>query len=162
MQAESLAKRWAAAWSQRDPEQWVSLFTPSAKYTVHAFLFFRTGTNGLRDHFQLWRNSLPDFVMEVRDVWPAEWLPAAADDTSASGDGGGRGRYRVSVRTYNAGTFERDLRVWKATGKKMWFWGVVDFVVQAESGLIESVDEWYSLRWIVGEGESEYVDRDRG
>ena len=65
------------------------------------------------------------------------------------------------MRTYNAGTFEKDLRMWRAMGKKIWFWAVVDLVVDGESGLIESVEEWYSLRWIVGKGESEYDDRDR-
>ena len=53
------------------------------------------------------------------------------------------GKTKFSFRTHNTGVFANDLPKRKASGKRFWFLGVVDFVVN-EDGLIEQVNEWYS------------------
>ncbi len=85
--------------------------------------------------------------MEIDDVWPGQKL--------------GNGRYRYSIRTSNTGTFVNDLKAWKATGKKIWFLGVVDFVVNEETELIEELNEWYTARFCESGGTPKYDDRDR-
>ena len=68
---------------------------------------------------------MQDFKMTVVDAYPAKEL----DD----------GRKGFTFRTHNTGTFVNDLVKRKASGKKFWFLGVVDFVVD-QQGKIESVD----------------------
>lgn len=55
----------------------------------------------------------------------------------------GGGKLKVIFMTDNKGTMEKDLPSRKATGKPFLFKGVVEFVVDEKSGLIEEVEEWY-------------------
>ena len=63
--------------------------------------------------------------MTVADSYPAKELK--------------NGRKGFTFRTHNTGTFVNDLVKRKASGKKFWFLGVVDFVVD-QQGKIESVN----------------------
>ena len=51
---------------------------------------------------------------------------------------------RCSFRTINKGTWKEDLHVHKASGKRFVFVGVIDLVIDRESGLIMELDEWYT------------------
>jgi hypothetical protein len=141
-QSSSVPHRWAAAWSFPDPSIWLSLYTPTATYIDHAFQIRRSGTPILRRHFDIWRTSIPDFVMEVEQSAGEEPLP------------GGRRKY--SIRTINRGTFLKDLPSAKASGKTFSFRGVVDLVVREEDGLIEEVHEWYSSNFGNSKDVAEY------
>jgi len=140
-QSKSIAQRWAAAWSDPDPSAWLALYTPTATYIDHGFQITRSGKPILKRHFELWRNSIPDFVMQVDDSYGQWWSLGGAGDALPAG------KYRFSVRTVNSGTYLKDLPSKKAFGDKFSFRGVVDFVIDAEAGLIEEVDEWYSLNF---------------
>ena len=67
--------------------------------------------------------------MTATDVYPA--LPL------------GNGKVKVIFKTDNQGTLSNDLPRKKATGKEFLFKGLVEFIVDEESGLIEVVEEWY-------------------
>ena len=51
---------------------------------------------------------------------------------------------KCSFRTINKGTWKNDLHVHKASGKSFVFIGVIDMVIERDSGLIEELDEWYT------------------
>jgi hypothetical protein len=61
-----------------------------------------------------------------------------------------------SIRTINRGTFLVDLPSRKASGKKFTFSGVVDFIIDEESGLIELLNEWYTSEFGSGKEIPEY------
>lgn len=82
----------------------------------------------LKRHWELWRTSIPDFVME------AEHLHIPQRDIGL--DGSAESTLTFSIRTINKGTMLNDLPSKKASGKKFIFRGVVDFKVNSE-GLIE-------------------------
>ena len=63
--------------------------------------------------------------MTVVDSYPAKKLE--------------NGKKGFTFRTHNTGTFVNDLVKRKASGKRFWFLGVVDFVVD-QQGKIERVD----------------------
>lgn len=123
----SLPRRWAAAWSEKDPCAWLSLYTPTATYLDHSFFVRRTGISILKRHIEIWKQSIPDFTMEVQSE-----MPVTSKD----------GKELYSFRTINKGTLVNDLPSKRAFGKTFSFSGVVDFVV--DGGLIEEVNEWYS------------------
>lgn len=116
-------------------------------YINHAFLIHCTGIAGIWDHFHIWRTAIPDFVMEIDDIWPEQKLENR--------------RYQYSIQTSNTETFVNDLKAWKATGKKIWFLKVVDFVVNEETELIEELNKWYTARFCESEGTLKYNDKDR-
>jgi hypothetical protein len=126
---QSIVHRWIDAWSGNDPAAWTALYSPSAKYTDHAFQIIRIGPSTLEEHWAIWRTAHPDFVIEIESSWPYEELPG--------------GRCRYSIRTTNRGTFVNDLPRSKATGKPFWFRGCVDIIINLSTGLIEEVEEWY-------------------
>lgn len=130
----TLPQRWAAAWSQTDPEQWVSLYTPNATYTDHAFQFTRQGRPQFERHFNLWRTSNPDFIMTIDENRPMFWNASDLDGKVV----------HCSFRTINRGTFKEDLPTKKATGKTFVFIGVIDMVIERKNGLITQLDEWYT------------------
>ncbi len=57
------------------------------------------------------------------------------------------GKVKVIFKTDNEGTLSNDLPRKKATGKEFLFKGVVEFIVDEESGLIEEVEEWYCFNF---------------
>ena len=67
--------------------------------------------------------------MTITAVYPTMQLP--------------EGKVKFAFRTDNAGTLENDLPRKKATGKPFNFKGVVEFIVDEASGLVEQVEEWY-------------------
>ena len=67
--------------------------------------------------------------MTVTSVYPAVQL--------------GDGKVKIIFKTDNEGTLSNDLPRKKASGKPFLFKGVVEFVVDEASGLIEEVEEWY-------------------
>ncbi|KAJ9611971.1 hypothetical protein H2200_003566 [Cladophialophora chaetospira] len=128
--AAGLADRWAEGWSSDDSSPWLSLYSPRMKYTDHAFQIVRIGTDStLPTHWKIWRTAIPDFRMTITSVYPVLQL--------------GNGRLKVIFKTDNAGTFENDLPRTKASGKPFLFKGVVEFVLDEASGLIDEVEEWY-------------------
>ena len=142
----SIPERWAKAWSANPPDDsaastWRSLYSPTSTYTDHAFQIIRQGTNTPRRRFELWRTANPDFVMIIAESMPVEKLD--------------HGRTRYSVQTHNSGTFVEDLPSRKAVGKKFYFRGVVDLVLN-EDGLIEGVEEWYCSNFDATEGLERY------
>ena len=143
VQTDSVPHRWAEAWSSPDPyTSWLALYAPTATYTDHAFFIRRTGIPILKRHINIWRTSIPDFTMEIERVY----------DNLKAPDG----KRRCSTRTINRGTFLHDLVSKKASGKNFSFRGVVDFVIDEESGLIEEVNEWYSWKFDESTDVSEY------
>ena len=104
----SLACRWTTGWSNTNSADWVALYTPSATYTDHAFQIRRTGTALLDRHWKIWRTAIPDFVMEIERF----------DVPKEGGD-----FLTFSVRTFNRGTFLRNLPGKKASGKEFVFRG---------------------------------------
>ena len=141
----SIVTKWVEVWSSQplDPDAWVSLYAPRAKYTDHAFQLVRIGHETLRSHFHIWRHVNPDFFMEID-----EKVPVTAEPLSDQ-------RVRYSIRTHNKGTFVEDLPRRKASGKKFNFRGVVDLVVNGD-GLIEEVEEWYCSNFDDSNGVGEY------
>ena len=110
------------------------MYAPRARYVDHAFQIVRIGRDSILPlHWQIWRTSIPDFVMTITSVYPAVQL--------------GNGKVKVIFRTDNKGTLVNDLPRKKATGKPFLFEGVVEFVVDEASGLIEELDEWYSYNF---------------
>ena len=101
-------------------------------YIDHGFFIRRKGIPILKRHFELWKTSVPDFVMEVESK-----LPATSKD----------GKRFCSFRTINKGTFLNDLVVKKASGEKFLFRGAVDLIIDEETGLIETLNEWYSWKF---------------
>ena len=138
-QLKSIAVRWTAAWGGSNAADWVALYAPTATYIDHAFQIRRTGSAVLTCHWEIWRTSIPDFVMEVEHFHVPQ-KDAAVDGAESP---------TFSIRTINKGTFLNDLPSKKASGKKFVFRGVVDFKVNQE-GLIENIEEWYS--WDFGQG----------
>ena len=63
---------------------------------------------------------------------------------------------RANFRTINKGTFEgRDLpNGRKPSGKKFVFVGIVDMIVERETGLIVQLDEWYTNNAFDTKGDS--------
>lgn len=146
---EELAQSWATAWSNTDPNDWVSLYSANATYTDHPFLVRRSKPPNLEQHFRIWKRSIPDFKMTVVDTFPFKDL--------------GEGRTAFTFRTHNTGKFENDLPKRKAPegGKKFWFLGVVDFVVDAD-GMIQNINEWYSTDFYEVESTDEYKTGNEG
>lgn len=132
---EALVKQWAAGWSSKDPQPWLSMYSSRCKYIDHAFQIVRIGSKEtLPSHFDIWRTAHPDFKMTATTIYP----PVKEAE----------GKVKVIFRTDNEGTFENDLpRGRKATGKPFLFKGVVELVIDEKSGLIEVVDEWYSTNF---------------
>jgi len=145
-QSESIAHRWAAGWASLDPHpSWLSLYAPRATYIDHAFFIRRTGLSILKRHFNIWKTAIPDFTMEIEHLYndcSQEGLPA--------------GMRKCSLRTINRGTFLHDLPSKKASSKNFSFRGVVDLVIDEESGLIEEVNEWYSWNFDNSKDVTEY------
>ena len=139
---QDIVDKWVARWSGEDASPWVSLYSTRAKYTDHAFLIVRIGRETLKQHWEIWHASIPDFVMEATSIWPEESLPD--------------GKTRVTLRTKNSGTLLHDLPSKKASGKPFSFAGVVDLVIDKKSGLIEKVDEWYSYKFDLASSEGDY------
>lgn len=139
--AQAVSLKWAAAWSQTDPAEWLNIYAEDATYTDYAFGFIRRGKAGLKDHFDIWRKAHPDFKMSVVEVWPAIEL--------------GDGLVKESIRTKNVGTFTNDLPRMKASGKEFEFYAVVDLVIRLEDSLIVKVEEWYHRQF-----DAEFVERD--
>ena len=131
---DNIATRWAEAWSAEDSSAWVSMYSPRAKYIDHAFQIVRAGTDTIIPaHWRIWRTAIPDFVMTVTAEYPPIQL--------------GNGKVKIIFKTDNEGTFKNDLPSKKATGKPFLFKGVVEFVVDEASGLIDVVEEWYSYNF---------------
>lgn len=130
-QLSLIAYKWAAAWGADTPTAWLALYAPNAIYIDHAFQIRRSGDTILKRHWEIWRRSIPHFVMDIERI-------DFTDRPNA-----------ISIRTVNKGKLENDLPSKKASGKPFVFRGVVDFVVNDE-GLIESLEEWYT--WDFGEG----------
>jgi hypothetical protein len=63
---------------------------------------------------------------------------------------------KIIFKTDNAGTLMNDLPRTKATGKPFLFKGIVEFVVDEATGLIEEVEEWYCSNFQLAES----VDKD--
>ncbi len=140
--ARKAAEAWTSAWSQSDPSVWLSVYSEQATYTDYAFFFRRRGHAGLHEHFNIWRSAHPDFRIETSEIWP----PIKVSE----------GKLKCSIRTRNIGTFVHDLPTIKATGAPFNFYAVVDLVFDEESGLIDSVDEWYHKEFF----REEVVERD--
>jgi hypothetical protein len=129
--AEALANKWAEGWSGSSPEPWLAMYSARARYIDHAFQIVRIGNKTtLASHWHIWRKAHPDFKLTVTTVYP----PLVV----------GNGKVKVIFRTDNKGTFQEDLPSKKATGNAFLFKGVVEFVVDEKTGLIEELDEWYS------------------
>ncbi|KAJ4249726.1 hypothetical protein NW764_016489 [Fusarium oxysporum] len=110
---------------------WVNLHTKDVTWTDHAFQLWREGHAGVINHAKIWRGAIPEFKIEAKTIWQEESLPG--------------GKTRIVCPTQNTGTFVSDLPAVKASGKAFWFPGVIDFVIQDEDGLIESMNEYYTF-----------------
>jgi hypothetical protein len=95
-------------------------------------LIFRQGLPNVRDHLEIWKNSLPDSKAVFEGAWPGEKLPD--------------GKWRVMIRMHWIGTFLNDLPVQKASGTKVNFPMRVELIVR-DDGLIEEAAEWYSTKF---------------
>ena len=83
--------------------------------------------------------------MTVDENRPIFWDVEEDGDEDREGEGEGKkGVVRCSFRTINKGTWKEDLLVHKASGKRFVFVGVIDLVVEKESGLIRGLEEWYT------------------
>lgn len=129
----SIPEKWCAAWSQDDFESWISLYAPNAIYTDHAFRLIRTTPSSLKQHFTVWRNAQPDFIMTLYSDSPVYWSDSIVEDTT-----------RAVFRTTNEGTSLRDTPMNVASGKRFRFDAVVEVVIGKGDGLVRSVQEWYS------------------
>lgn len=80
--------------------------------------------------------------MTVDESRPIFW----AEDSDKDSDEGssGQGLVRCSFRTINKGTWKNDLHVHKASGKAFVFVGVIEMVIERESGLVRELEEWYT------------------
>lgn len=133
-----IGNKWAAAWSQVETTVWTDLYADDATYTDYAFGFIRRGKEGLRQHFNIWRKSNPDFRMEVIEAYPGFVFRR-----SSLAEPGKPNLMKCSIRTKNTGTFTNGLPIMKASGKPFEFYAVVDFVVRVDNGKIVAVEEWY-------------------
>ncbi|RSL47663.1 hypothetical protein CEP54_013284 [Fusarium duplospermum] len=129
--ARLIISRWTGGWSVSDQSDWVKLHTQDVVYTDHAFQMSRTDHDGLKSHTEIWKGSIPDFVVKEEHIWLEE---------SLSGN-----KSRLLFKTVNTGTFVNDLPGIKATGRPFWFPGVVELIVHNEDELIEKIEEWYTF-----------------
>lgn len=63
----------------------------------------------------------------------------------------------ISFRTINTGIFANDLPRRKATGKWFSYSGVIDLVVETESGLVVKADEWLRVPFEDSVSVGEYI-----
>ena len=149
MSTPSVPEKWAAAWSVNPPDEaaaiaWSKLYSQKATYTDHAFQIIRQGPATLKKHFEIWREAMPDFEMQIATSMPSEVLPD--------------GRTRYSIRTHNTGTFTGPFPRFATSGKKFYFLAVVDMVVNKD-GLIDDVEEWYHTQFDDTKGAEEFQFR---
>jgi hypothetical protein len=114
---QAFPSRWISAWLQTDPAVFASLWSPTGRFTDHAYQFTSFRHPALSRHFAGWRGAHDSFDLWLDEEYPVYW----ADVDNAKGDG------KCSFRV---------------TGKG---WGPVSIVVDMwiEGGKLVSVDEWY-------------------
>ena len=94
---KAIAQKWAGRWSTGTAAEFSAMYAEDAAYIDHAFCIARSGHEKIETHFNIWKTSIPDFVMEIE----------RADTTEAG----------VILRYVGRGTFIHDLPRVHGTGR---------------------------------------------
>jgi len=138
---EAICKRFVHDWNQSvstfSDDDFLKLYSPSIVWLDHAFQIRRTGRDAIAKLRQNWHRANADLVSSVKAIVPT---PQGAV-------------LQLSV----TGKFVGDLMPKRAaSGKSFEYPACFVFGISGE-GLIERVDEYYSMLWDEAVGEDKYL-----
>lgn len=117
-----IVQKWISLFPSGSSTELASLFTEDGEWTDHAFGIRVKGRGAIKNHFNAWVRSVPDFCMTLERSWE---VPEG-----------------VVAIYHGKGVMEKDLPTQKAYSKPFEFQGFVYF--QFRESFIQSLDESYT------------------
>lgn len=158
-----LPARFAHASQTPDAPAFLTIFTLTGSLTDHGAQIHVPHAY-LIAHHRNWNGAHTSFTVTVDPSFPIYQHTSSSpsptlNPTSSPGNlaSSTTAYTHISFRTINKGIFANDLPRRKATGKRFDYSGVVDLVVETESGLVVKADERLRVPFEISVAVGEYI-----